>query len=218
MMELRKSEIVIIGIIALSVIVSLFLYPQMPDMMASHWGISGEVNGYLPKFWGLFFMPILSAILLAFFIVIPRIDPLKANIEKFRRFYDIFIVLLALFLFYLYIITILWNTGMRFNIMQLLSPAFGILICYTGVTLENAKRNWFIGIRTPWTMSSDENWSRTNKLGGKLMKAAGIISFFGIILPDYAIWLILVPIIVAALYPVVYSYFIYKGKKRSKKK
>jgi len=217
-MKLRKSELVIVGIVLISILIGIYLYPQMPDMMASHWGIVGEVNGYLPKFWGLFFMPVLSIVILALFIVIPRIDPLKANIEKFRRYYDMFIVLLTLFMFYLYVITLLWNTGMRFNIMQLLSPAFGVLMYYTGVTLENAKRNWFIGIRTPWTMSSDENWSRTNKLGGKLMKAAGIISFFGILLPNYALWIILAPVLAAALYPVVYSYLIYNGKKRPKKK
>ena len=69
-------------------IIAIYLYPQMPDEMASHWNFRGEVDDYLPKFWGLFLMPLIALGLLLLFLLIPKIDPLKANIEKFRKYFD----------------------------------------------------------------------------------------------------------------------------------
>jgi len=182
--------------------------------MASHWNIRGEVDGYMSKFWGLFLMPIISVGLLLLFVLIPKIDPLKANIEKFRKYYDGLVVLMIVFLFYLYLLTILWNRGMRFNMIQLLAPALGILFYYCGVLVENAKRNWFIGIRTPWTLSSDKVWEKTHKIGGRLFKVTGVVALLGVLLPDYAIFFVLVPILLVAAYTIVYSYFEYQKETR----
>ena len=109
-------------------------------------------------------------------------------------------------LFYIHMLTLLWNIGYSFNIIQLLAPAFGMIIYYAGVMMENAKQNWFIGIRTPWTLSSEIVWDKTNKLAGKLFRGAGVLAAIGMIFPKYAIFLILVPVILAAVYPVIYSY------------
>jgi len=76
-----------------------YFFPQMPDKMASHWNIKGEADGYMSKFWGLFLMPIISLGLFLPFLLISKIDPLKANIEKFREYFDGFIVLIMVFLF-----------------------------------------------------------------------------------------------------------------------
>lgn len=135
---------------------------------------------------------------------------MKENIKKFIRYFDNFVILIFLFLFYIHLLTILWNLGIIFDILQMLAPAFGILFYYAGVLTENAKRNWFIGIRTPWTISNEKVWNKTHKIGGKLFKIAGLIAIFGIFLPDYEIFLIIVPVILASIYSVVYSYFEYK--------
>jgi len=213
-MKIRKSEVIVIGIILVSFIIGIHFYPQMPDRIASHWNARGEVDGYMPKFWGLFLMPFISAGLLLLFMLIPRIDPLKANIEQFRGYYDGFVVLMALFLFYLYVITICWNAGMRFNMIRLLAPALGVLFYYCGILIEKAKQNWFIGIRTPWTLSNEKVWKKTNKVGGKLFKIAGIISLFGMVFHQYAIFLIIVPVGLTAIYTVVYSYLEYRKETR----
>ncbi len=155
-------------------------------------------------------MPFISVALFLLFIAIPKIDPLKRNIEKFMKYYERFVALIILFLFYLYLLTLLWSFGFRFNIIQALVPAFGILFYYSGILVENAKRNWFIGIRTPWTMSNDKVWRRTHRLGGKLFKAAGIIALFGAVFQDYALWLVIGPAIVVVICTFVYSYFEYK--------
>jgi len=209
-MNMKKSEIIALGIIALSFIVSIYFYPQMPEKMASHWNAQGQVDGYMPKFWALFLMPLISVGLFLLFIVIPKIDPLKHNIEKFRKYYDGFVVLIIVFLFYLYLLTILWNINIRFGIVQLLTPAFGILFYYCGILIENTKRNWFIGIRTPWTLSNNIVWEKTHKIGGKLFKASGVIAFIGMFFQDYALFFVLIPVILAAVYTIIYSYVEYQ--------
>ncbi|HHF56012.1 MAG TPA: SdpI family protein [Thermoplasmatales archaeon] len=209
-MNMRKSEIIAIGIILLSFIIGIYLYPQMPEKMASHWNAKGQVDGYISKFWGLFLMPIISLLIFSLFIAIPKIDPLKQNIEKFRKYYDGFVVLMIAYLFYVYLLTLLWNIGIRFSMIQPLVPAMGILFYYIGILVENAKRNWFIGIRTPWTLSSERVWEKTHKIGGKLFKIAGIIAFIGIFFQDYAIFFILIPVISVAFYTIIYSYVEYQ--------
>lgn len=164
----------------------------------------------MPKFLGLFLMPIISLVMFLFFIVIPKIDPLKTNIDKFRKYFDKFILFIILFFLYLYILTLLWNLGTRFNMGQLMTPALGLLFYYCGILIENARRNYFIGIRTPWTLNSENVWDKTHKLGGKLFKIAGIIAFLGILVPDYAFLLLFIPVISATIIVFVYSYLQYK--------
>jgi len=215
---MKKSYLVIIVLILISFGLGAYFFPQMPDKMASHWNIKGEADGYMSKFWGLFLMPIISLGLFLLFLLIPKIDPLKANIEKFRKYFDGFIVLIMVFLFYIYLLTIFWNIGIRFNMVQLMTPALGILFYYCGILVENAKRNWFIGIRTPWTLSSEAVWNRTHKIGGRLFKTAGIIAFLGIVFPKYAILFVIIPVISAAVYTIIYSYFEYQKQARLPKR
>lgn len=214
-MKLRKSEIISLLIIMISFIIGIYFYSLLPDKVASHWNARGEVDGYMSKFGGLFLMPIISLVLLLLFIIIPKIDPLKHNIEKFRKYFDGFIVLMMLFLFYLYILTILWNIGVRFNFVHLLVPIFSIFFYYCGILIQKAQRNWFIGIRTPWTLSNEQVWNKTHKIGGILFKIAGIISLIGILLPEYALFFVICPLIIASLFPVIYSYFAYQKLTKS---
>lgn len=211
---MRKSEMIVLGIIVLSFLIGIYFYPRMPGAMASHWNERGEVDGYMSKFWGLFLMPTISVGLVLLFVLIPKIDPLKANIAKFRNYFDVFVVLTVVFFFYLYLLTILWNMGLRFDMIQLLAPALGILLYYCGILIEKAKRNWFIGIRTPWTLSSDKVWEETHKIGGRLFKVAGVVALLGVLLPDYAMLFVLVPVLLVAAYTIVYSYFEYQKEAR----
>jgi len=207
---MRKAIIAISAVIFIAFFIGFYLYPKMPDIMAGHWNAQGQVDGYISKFWGLFLMPIISFTLFLFFLLIPVIDPLKENISKFREYFDVAIFSIITFLFYIYLLTLVWNLGVRFNMIKALIPAFGILFYCCGILVENAKRNWFIGIRTPWTLSSDLVWEKTHRIGGKLFKLSGIISFLGFLFSDFAIFFVLVPVFFAAIYTIVYSYFIYK--------
>lgn len=211
---MKAGLTVSVAVILISAAIGIWLYPQLPDPVASHWNINGEADGFMPRFWGVFLMPIISVLLLALFIAVPAIDPLKANIQKFRGYFDGFIALLMLFLFYISLLVIFWNLGARFNMIQALSPAFAALFFFCGILVSHAERNWFIGIRTPWTLSSERVWKKTHKLGGRLFKASGVLSLLGVILPAYAIFFILAPVLFTAVYAMAYSYFEFRKEKR----
>jgi uncharacterized membrane protein len=214
-MKLRAAEFIVIAIVALSFIFGIYFYDKMPAQMASHWNASNEVDGYSSRFWGLFLMPIIGLGLALIFFAIPRIDPLRHNIERFRVHFDSFIVVLFLFLFYVNLMSILWNMGRRFILIQMLAPAFAVLFFFVGLMLEHAKRNWFIGVRTPWTLSSEQVWERTNKLGGLLFKIAGVLCLGAIPFHRHAIYFVLIPIVLAAVFLLVHSYYEYQRERRA---
>jgi len=89
-------------------------------------------------------------------------------------------------------------------------PALAVLLYYTGVLLEHAKMNWFIGIRTPWTMSNERVWNHTHKRGAKLFKASSLIVLVGLLATNWAVIILLATIITMTVYLVAYSYYDYK--------
>jgi uncharacterized membrane protein len=214
---MKKTQIIILLVILASFAVSIFFYPQMPNEMASHWNAQGEVDGYTSRFWETFLLPFTMIILALFFAIIPKIDPLKENIEKFRKYFDGFIILFLVFMLLVHFQIILWNFGIQISPNTIMPIAIGFLFFYIGILLKNAKRNWFIGIRTPWTLSSENVWNKTHKIGAKLFKIAGIISIIGVFFQSYSIFFILIPTFFTAFYLIVYSYFEYQKEKKNDK-
>jgi uncharacterized membrane protein len=198
-------------IVAVSFLTGLYFSPFLPDLMASHWGINGKVNGYVSKNFGVYFMPVLSLFLYFLFRFLPKIDPYKKNFKEFENYFNNFICIVFSFLFYIYLLTLFWNLGYRFDMIQLMSPALAVIFYYAGVLTQNARQNWFVGIRTPWTLSSKTVWQKTHKLGGKLFKITGGLSLLGVVLPQYAIYLTLIPVLITAITVFVYSYLLYSS-------
>ena len=206
-MKLQKMEIVNLAAIIIVFAIVTYLYPLLPARIASHWDINGQVNGYMSRFWGAFFVPVLTLGLYILFLFIPRIDPKKENIEKFRKNFDQFSSFFLLYMFYIYALTIFWAFGYRFDMVRLMVPAFSLLFFAIAVLVKNAEPNWSIGIRTPWTLSNEIVWHKTHILGSKLFMIAAVLTLVGIFFPAQAIWFIIVPIISCSLVTVVYSYF-----------
>ncbi|MFH1838095.1 MAG: SdpI family protein [Candidatus Kuenenbacteria bacterium] len=206
-MNIKKSEIIILGLILVSFFIGIYFYHQLPEGV---WH-TPDAHYYdsMSKFWGLFFMPFILVGLALLFIAIPRIDPLKENIEKFRKYYDRFVILFFVFMLSIHFQEILWNLGIKIS-SNLLPIGLGILFFYTGILCENTKRNWFIGIRTPWTLSNDIVWDKTHKIGGKLFKIVGVIAFVGIFFQNYLLFFISIPVILVAVYTIIYSYIEYR--------
>jgi uncharacterized membrane protein len=201
------------GFVALAFLTAAYIFPHMPEQMASHWNISGEVNGYCGRGFGVFFMPALSLALLGLFTVLPMIDPMGKNYSHFRMEYDTLVALIMAFLYYTYVLMLIYNMGISFEFSRFLSPAFGILFFYMGVVIRKAKQNWFVGIRTPWTLSSEHVWDRTHRFSGDLFKAAGIVAFLGILFQEML--LVSVSILIAAvIFGFVYSYIEFHREKR----
>jgi len=211
---MNKNILIAIAIIIASFIIGIYIYPSMPDEMPSHWNSAGDVDDYMPKFWGLFLMPIVTLGILLLLVFLPRIDPSRMNVDKFRKYFEGFILVLVIFLFYMYILTLLYSLDYSFNMGQLMVPGLVLLFYYAGILIEHSKKNWFIGIRTPRTLSSDKVWDETHRLGGKLFKGAAIISLMGLLLPRYAILIVIIPIVFAAVYSVIYSYIVFKREKK----
>ena len=209
-MSVRKGEIIIVGIALLSFAIGIYYYPRMPEQMASHWNAKGQVDDYLPRSWGVFLIPTILVGLALLFMAIPRIGPLRENIEKFRKHYDGFVILFMLFMIFIYFQTILWSIGIEISPNAYLPIAAGLLFVGSGILVEKTRRNWFIGIRTPWTLSSDRVWDKTHRMGGKLFKIAGVIAMVGIFFQSYAVFFVLVPALLVVAYTVVYSYLEYR--------
>lgn len=210
-MSNRNTLIVVAAMIIISSLAGLLLWSQLPATMASHWNASDQVDGTMPKIWGILMMPLVSLGMLALFLVIPVIDPLKANIQLFRETFNAFIALLTAFMLYVHGLSLAWNLGYNnFKMSSAMLPGVGLLFIFVGVMIGKARRNYFIGIRTPWTLSSDTVWNETHRIGGKLFSASGALALLGVFFPTYAMWFLVVPLIGATTFSVVYSYILYQ--------
>lgn len=203
------SKIVAALIVIIAFIVGMYFYPQMSNPMACHWNMQGVIDGYMPKFWGIFIFPLLMFVLFVMFITFATIFPRKENTKTEQKYYEFFMVLFLLFLLYVYVVVILANKQIKFNIGQMVLFGLGVLWYYLGIILPKIKRNWLIGIKTPWTLENDVVWEKTHQYAGKLFKITGIATFLVLLVPQY-LWLAFVLIIVVVLYLAGYSCVIYK--------
>ncbi len=203
--------------IILASLAGIVLWNQLPDQMASHWGGNDQVDGYMPKFWGVFLMPLTTTGILILFLALPGMDPLKANIAQFRESFNLFIVLIVAFMLYIHGLTLAWSLGYQdFKMSAAMLPFMGVLFIAIGAMLKKAKRNFFIGIRTPWTLSSDSVWDKTHQLGSTLFMVSGVFAIIGGFFGGMtAFWLMFVPLIGSSLFLVIYSYVLYRGETKS---
>lgn len=216
-MTTRTTTIIVLLLIVSSAAAGFLLWNRLPEQMASHWNINDQVNGYMPKFWGVFMMPLITLGMFLLFLAIPAIDPLKANIAKFREAFNLFIVLLTAFLLYIYGLSLAWNLGYTgFKMSTSMLPAIGLLFIFIGFMLRRAKRNFFIGIRTPWTLSSDYVWDKTHQLGAILFIASGVLAFIGGLFGGMmALWFFFVPLIGSTVFLLIYSYVLYQRETKA---
>ncbi|HSM71072.1 MAG TPA: SdpI family protein [Anaerolineales bacterium] len=216
-MTTRLTTIIVLVLIVGAILAGALLWNQLPDPMASHWNVNDEVDGYMSRFWGVFLMPLVTFGLFLLFLLIPNIDPLKANIAEFRGTFNLFIAFIIGFLMYVHALTLRWNLGYTdLGIGKAMLPALGLLFFIIGSMLRKAKRNWFIGIRTPWTLSSDTVWDRTHQIGGLLFMATGVLAviggFFG---GSVAFWSLMIPVLGTTIFLVVYSYVLYQREAKA---
>lgn len=216
-MTTRLTSIIVLALIATALIAGALLWSQLPEQMASHWNENDQVDGTMSKFWGVWMMPLVTLGMFGLFLLIPNIDPLKANIAKFRPTFNLFIALIVAFMLYMHGLTFVWNLGFQnFKMSAAMLPFLGILFIFIGYMLRQAKRNWFIGIRTPWTLSSDSVWDKTHQLGSILFMVSGAFAIFGGLFGGMiAFWLLFVPLIGSTLFLVIYSYILYRDETRA---
>ncbi len=213
-MKFTRAHATALFIVLASCAVALAVYPYLPEQIISHWNASGMPDGTSTKAEGLLVMPIISLILFAVYLLIPYIDPKAANIEKFRTYFDRFMVTLFTFLFYLYTLTVFWNLGVVVPIVSFLSVAFGVLFYALGGLLEHAESNWTVGVRTPWTLSSDAVWKKTHKLAAKLFKVTAVIGIAGFFFPEYVFTGVVGMAVLTCVVSVLYSFVAFRMERR----
>lgn len=214
-MKTKTTVIISIILILATLLAGALLWNRLPEQMASHWNEQDQVDGYMSRFWGIFLLPLMTIGLTLLFFAIPSIDPLKSNIAGFRGTFNLFILFFLVFMLFVHGLTLAWNLGYTgFKFSSALLPALGLLFILTGFMIRKAKRNYFIGIRTPWTLANEVVWDKTHALGSKLFIAAGMLTFLGVFVPQKAFPILMVSILGATLITVVYSFIVFKQEEQ----
>lgn len=212
-MTTKRTLILIVLLAVVALAVSLWAYPNLPEMVPSHWNLQGEVDGTMQRTTMVFLLPGLMLFLGLLLLFIPTIDPLRSNVERFRGAFNWFIVGMTLFFLLMHVLTILAGLGVSFNMTIVLIPAVSVVMIGIGFVLDKTKPNWFLGIRTPWTMSSPNVWEKTHRLGGLLFKIGGVVLLAGMAFSPQTGFLLMIGLILAiTLVTVVYSYFAYRAE------
>jgi len=205
----QDAAIVVLGVAVLTF--ALINYKALPDQLPLHFDIRGNVNRYGKKlnvigllaFFGLFLPLILG--------VVRRIDPRQSNYDKFQNAFGMIRLAIAAVLDLLLVAVVLNGLGHKINMKNDILLGVGLLFIVMGNSLPQVKGNFFVGFRTPWTLSDPEVWRKTHRLGGRLWVLAGILTGIAAFLPDF--WsraAVIVSIISLAVIPTVYSWWISK--------
>ncbi len=190
---------------------ALYYWPQLPDKIPTHWNASGEMDDYGGK-WAAFLSPMISVGVYLLMIFIPKIDPRKKNYDLFRGAYWVIRIALAFLLSLLGFITILAALQTKMNVGLIIMISILAIFMVMGNQFGKIRPNYFVGIRTPWTISNEEVWMKTHRLAGRLWVVASAITipilFF---IPSAMIAYVFLPyIFVIAAVPIIYSYKIHK--------
>ncbi len=206
---IRKNILPLI-FLSLSVIIAVYYNNRLPNIIVTHWDMQGNPNDYTSRAFGLFIIPLISLFSFAGLHFLPKLDPYKKNFSQFEQYYRQFVIFILGFFLYLQLITCLWNYYQNFNLISFLVPSFTAIYYYIGFLLSKTKRNWFVGIRTPWTMESDLVWHKVHQLGSVLFKISALIGLLGLFFPKLAFFFIIIPLLSSTFFLFVYSYYIYQ--------
>ncbi len=204
-----RADVISLVFVATAFIVAAVLYPSLPEQIPTHWNASGEVDGYMKKPGGVLIMPAMALITYVIMKVIPVISPKGFRTDKFSDVIAVLQVTLVGFMSIVAILVLLEARGLNVRINEMIIAGTGLLFVIIGNYLGKVRKNFFIGIRTPWTLASDEVWNRTHRIGGKLFMLSGVIIWIGALLGLPLTWTVGVAVGLV-LIPVVYSYFLYR--------
>lgn len=202
-----KRELPQLLILAAMFAVGVLRWSTAPQRMPMHWNLRGEVDRFGGRLEGLFFLPLVALLLYGLLLALPRLDPHRANYNSFAGAYHALRLVLLLFMGLMHG-ALLWGGARMPSLMGLL---VGVLLTVLGLLLPRLGTNWFAGIRTPWTLSSQLSWEKTHRLAGRLFVAAGLVMLVVSQLDGTWLWRLMAPVIGAAvLLPVLYSYWVWR--------
>lgn len=210
-----KTEAWPILILLATIGLSIWAYPQLPGQVVSHWGFNGEANDWSSREFHSIFFPALLVAMYALFSVLPKFDPNSERYAEFSGAYLSIRNLILLVLFIIFTATTFFNLGYAINIGIIVSGSIGLLMIALGSYFKKIKRNWFVGIRTPWTLSSENVWNKTHILGGRLFMIWGACLVLAPWLtPTIAFLILFGGIIIIIPWIFIYSYILYRNEKK----
>jgi len=210
-----RTLVVIGGGIAIAMLaVSAWAWPQIPDgaQVPVHWGPSGEIDGYAAKWVGLLALPALTIGLVALLALIPRIEPRRDHLRRSWTAYLATSVAVLTLTGIIHGVVVLAALGNDVDLTAIVLISLGAMFVVIGNFLGKTRSNWFFGIRTPWTLSSELSWARTHRVGGWLFIGVGVLVLLTTVVlgSEAALWVMLGSLLpgVAALF--AYSYLVWR--------
>jgi len=208
-MMFTRTLIVSAMFFLIAVIAAVWLYPQLSAQVPTHWDLQGHVNGTMPRFWGAAFPALMILALGILTPLLPLISPRQFEITPFAHVYCIVMLAIQGVMLVVGLSVLLVDARYPLPVPTITMLAVGVLLMVLGNYMGKLRKNFFIGIRTPWTLTSDAVWERTHRLGGWLFMLAGLVMVIGALVGARA-WLVPTAIVAAVLTPCVYSYWIYR--------
>lgn len=186
---------------------SALVFQRLPARMPTHWNMSGEPDAWSSRFWGAWLLPVFLLGMWVVMKLLPSIDPRGSNYAKFGSAFESIIISIMLFTLGLHAIVLRTALGHPVDMQRMLPLGMGLLLIVVGNLLPRARPNWFVGIRTPWTLSSDRVWEKTHRFGGRVFVVAGILILLSALLvPEWAHVVLFSILTVSAGAVLVYSY------------
>ena len=212
-----KTEIAPIILLLAGVIASFYFYQNFPERVVTHWNFAGQPDGYSSRAFAAFFFPLLNVGMYLLFLVFPSFDPKKDRYAQFAKAYHVFKLAIVGVMTLIYGIVGMAGVGYPVPIERVLPATIGVLFIVLGNYMAKLKRNWFMGIRTPWTLSNEEVWNKTHRLGGKLFILMGVLMAAMGFWKNLATWYIFTGgIIGVALVPIIYSFLLYRKLEKNR--
>ena len=190
----------------IAVLLAFLVYATLPPAVPTHWNMWGEVDGFGPSWFVAFLIPIMVVFVLLLFIIIPKIEVFKENLKSFEKQYWILGYAIQLFFLLFFAITLLPSLGYVFNFSQVFMLPMAMLFITIGVLLPSFKRNFFVGIRTPWTLANDTVWKKTHDFGGKAFILMGLALLISLPFPNAIFFVLIAGIIIVVAATFLYSY------------
>ncbi len=204
---------------AISGYVGIVEYDQLPAQVPTHWNIDGEPDGFTPKekiFPTFLALPLVMVGVLLLTLVLPWLSPVQFKIDEFRDTYGYVMMLVTGLMAYIHAVILLASLWRHELLTNLLFGGIFLMFALMGNVLGKVRRNFWMGVRTPWTLASDQVWIQTHRLAAWLFVAAGVLGFVAV-LAGVPFLVCFIGLMVAALVPVVYSLVLYKRLEREGK-
>jgi len=204
-------------IFAAMVAAAFYFYPQLPAEVPVHWNFAGEADNFASKAFGAFLLPGLALFFLTLFPLLAKIDPKKENYTKFCATWEWLqtLIVAAFAYFYGVQLFVTLSPAAESLMPRLMLVGVGVLFILLGNLMGKIRQNFFIGLKTPWTLSDPEVWQKSQRVGGWGFIAGGfIVLALAIFYQSQYVSLMLITVtFVMIVVPIVYSYLLYRRKK-----